>query len=238
MGKLKKQILKLLHFNFYFRLDESLILNPMDNYSRTNSVARSDDNSSVDGNSTSGIPTEAVSLKPETTIKVNAHVHDTDPSSLRTFQTLEASKLLKDQGFAGYITNDLLNDEGLIKMAKDDANFIRTMECSKGYFSKSSCLESDSKLEKNVNDRDFIKTVESSKFAMICNDNGQHGTIVKSTSSDTPLSMGAPVSSSELAAALLYASSNSLCNQGFKSRHRRMGAIEETDLSTPYNHYR
>ncbi|KAL3281132.1 hypothetical protein HHI36_004354 [Cryptolaemus montrouzieri] len=56
--------------------------------------------------------------------------------------------------------------------------------------------------------------------------------MIKSTSSDTPMSLGTPVSASEVAAALLGASTSSLC--GYR-RHRR---IEEEDLSTPYNHYK
>lgn len=56
--------------------------------------------------------------------------------------------------------------------------------------------------------------------------------MVKSTSSDTPMSLGTPVSATEVAAALLGASTSSLC--GFR-RHRK---IEEEDLSTPYNHYK
>lgn len=194
-----------------------------------------------------------MSPKPhETTIRVNAHVHDTELSSLRAFQTLEASKLLKDQGFAGYITTELLHDEGLMKMAKDDANFIKTMEISKfsNYLSKPSCADFDSKSDKLTKDTNFIKTMESSKFSILPKtgcieaDKSEHNAlssnIVKSTSSDTPLSTGTPVSSSELAAALLCASSTSLCNQvqGFRNRHRRIGIIEEADLSTPYNHYR
>lgn len=56
--------------------------------------------------------------------------------------------------------------------------------------------------------------------------------MVKSTSSDAPASLGTPVSASEVAAALLGASTSSLC--GYR-RHRK---IEEEDLSTPYNHYK
>lgn len=56
--------------------------------------------------------------------------------------------------------------------------------------------------------------------------------MVKSTSSDAPLPLGTPVSASEVAAALLGASTSSLC--GFR-RHRK---IEEEDISTPYNHYK
>jgi hypothetical protein len=46
------------------------------------------------------------------------------------------------------------------------------------------------------------------------------------------MSLGTPVSATEVAAALLGASTSSLC--GFR-RHRK---IEEEDLSTPYNHYK
>lgn len=184
----------------------------------------------------------------DSTIRVNAHVHSVDPTNLRTFETLEASKLLKDQGFAGYITNELLQDEGLLKIAKDDANFMKTIEAAKftNFISKYNCLEGESKPEKSVKDLDFIKSMESSKFSIL-NKNftdaekpefGPSNTIVKSTSSDTPLSTGTPVTSSELAAALLCASTTSLSNQGFRNRHRRVGVIEEADLSTPYNHYR
>ncbi|KAG5878841.1 hypothetical protein JTB14_018981 [Gonioctena quinquepunctata] len=56
--------------------------------------------------------------------------------------------------------------------------------------------------------------------------------MVKSTSSDAPVTLGTPVCASEVTAALLGASTSSLC--GFR-RHRK---IEEEDLSTPYNHYK
>lgn len=236
-------------------MDESLVIHPLNDYSRTNSFQRSEDNSSADGHSSYALPIGSVSPKPhESTIRVNAHVHESlDQPSLRSFQTLEASKLLKDQGFAGYITNELLHDEGLMKMAKDDANFIKTMEAANkfsSFLSKNTCID-ETKPEKNTND--FIKSMESSKFAIltkngcietdkseVTHQSGHCNTIVKSTSSDTPLSTGTPVSSSELAAALLCASSSSLSNQGFRNRHTRVvrGVIEEADLSTPYNHYR
>lgn len=56
--------------------------------------------------------------------------------------------------------------------------------------------------------------------------------MVKSTSGEASIPLGTPVSASEVAAALLGASTSSLC--GFR-RHRK---TEEEDLSTPYNHYR
>lgn len=149
------------------RLDETLIIHPLNDYARTTTHQRSEDNSSADGSSIYGFPIgQSVSPNPpESTIRVNAHVHNTEQSALRTFQTLEASKLLKDQGFAGYITNELLQDEGLMKMAKDDANFIKTMEAAKfsNFISKNNCIEVDTKGDK----QDFIKTMESSKFSVL-----------------------------------------------------------------------
>lgn len=86
-----------------------------------------------------------------------------------------------------------------------------------------------------IADPTFIRTMENSKFSsLIKEDPPKHDYhMVKSTSSDTPMSLGTPVSASEVAAALLGASTSSLC--GFRNRHRR---IEEEDLSTPYNHYK
>ncbi|XP_074040194.1 retinal guanylyl cyclase 2 isoform X2 [Leptinotarsa decemlineata] len=85
----------------------------------------------------------------------------------------------------------------------------------------------------------FMRNMEISKFSTLAktvDDAGQRSTdchIVKSTSSDAPsITLGTPVSASEVAAALLGASTSSLC--GFR-RHRK---IEEEDLSTPYNHYK
>ncbi|KYB27701.1 Retinal guanylyl cyclase 2-like Protein [Tribolium castaneum] len=84
----------------------------------------------------------------------------------------------------------------------------------------------------------FIKTMETSKFSSLVKTQDETATMrhdyhmVKSTSSDTPMSLGTPVSATEVAAALLGASTSSLC--GFR-RHRK---IEEEDLSTPYNHYK
>lgn len=84
-------------------------------------------------------------------------------------------------------------------------------------------------------DPTFIRTMEHSKFSSLVKEEPPRGDfhMVKSTSSDTPMSLGTPVSASEVAAALLGASTSSLC--GFRTRHRR---IEEEDLSTPYNHYK
>lgn len=86
-------------------------------------------------------------------------------------------------------------------------------------------------------DPTFIRTMELSKFSSLIKEDHvvskQDYHMVKSTSSDTPMSLGTPVSASEVAAALLGASTSSLC--GFRNRHRR---IEEEDLSTPYNHYK
>lgn len=86
-------------------------------------------------------------------------------------------------------------------------------------------------------DPTFIRTMEHSKFSSLVKEDhpsSKHDYhMVKSTSSDTPMSLGTPVSASEVAAALLGASTSSLC--GFRNRHRR---IEEEDLSTPYNHYK
>ncbi|XP_017785431.1 PREDICTED: retinal guanylyl cyclase 2-like isoform X2 [Nicrophorus vespilloides] len=92
--------------------------------------------------------------------------------------------------------------------------------------------------EDRSQDPTFMKSMECSKFASLIRsqdlDHPLHH-IVKSTSSDTPgISLGTPVSASEVAAALLGASTSSL--SGFRvTRPRR---IEEEDLSTPYNHYK
>lgn len=84
----------------------------------------------------------------------------------------------------------------------------------------------------------FMKSMENSKFSTLqknshdlYNKHDLH--MVKSTSSDTPMSLGTPVSASEVAAALLGASTSSLC--GYRNRHRK---IEEEDISTPYSHYK
>lgn len=162
----------------------------------------------------------------ESTIKVSAHVHDDQLQQMRTFQTLEASKLMKDQGFTGYLTAEPSHDEVQRPVPKDpDPTFLKTMEASKfaSFFSKNTGVESES-----------VKSEETKRHEY----SGPMCSMVKSTSSDTPMSLGTPVSSSELAAALLCASTTSLSNSGFRNRHRRVGVIEEDDLSTPYNHYR
>lgn len=79
--------------------------------------------------------------------------------------------------------------------------------------------------------RDIVKTPEYNNSA----------TVTKSTSGDTQISLGTPVSATEVAAALLGASTTSLTSisgSAFRGRHRRVGVIDEDDLSTPYNHYR
>lgn len=55
---------------------------------------------------------------------------------------------------------------------------------------------------------------------------------MKSNSGEHSVPLGTPVSASEVAAALLGASTSSLCG------YRRHKKTEEEDLSTPYNHYR
>ncbi|XP_015601711.1 retinal guanylyl cyclase 2 isoform X2 [Cephus cinctus] len=79
--------------------------------------------------------------------------------------------------------------------------------------------------------RDIVKTPEYTG-----------ATVTKSTSGDTQISLGTPVSATEVAAALLGASTSSLTSMTagstFRGRHRRVGVIDEDDLSTPYNHYR
>lgn len=66
-------------------------------------------------------------------------------------------------------------------------------------------------------------------------------TITKSTSGDNQMNLATPVSAAEVAAALLGASTTSLTSSvpgtNYR-RHRRVGVIDEDDLSTPYNHYR
>lgn len=84
----------------------------------------------------------------------------------------------------------------------------------------------------------FIKSMEQSKFSSLVKNHDDYYYrhdyhMVKSTSSDTPMSLGTPVSASEVAAALLGASTNSLC--GYRNRPRK---IEEEDISTPYSHYK
>lgn len=192
--------------------------------SRANSFNnRSEDNSSADG-STYSVPVGQVSPKThDSTIKVSAHVHDDQPQQIRTFQTLEASKLMKDQCFTGYLSSDGTVEEAPRSAKELDPTFIKTMECSKfsAFFSK------------NASECDSARSSESKTHEY----SGPLCSMVKSTSSDTPMSLGTPVSSSELSAALLCASTTSLSNSGFRNRHRRVGVIEEDDLSTPYNHY-
>lgn len=84
----------------------------------------------------------------------------------------------------------------------------------------------------------FMRTMELSKFSSLVkpgDDVGQRSDshMVKSISSEVPVILGTPVSASEVAAALLGASSTSLCGYNRKPR-----IIEEEDLSKPYNHYK
>ncbi|KAL7302296.1 hypothetical protein TKK_0004960 [Trichogramma kaykai] len=65
--------------------------------------------------------------------------------------------------------------------------------------------------------------------------------VTKSTSSDNPMMLGTPVSATEVAAALLGASTtsiNSVSSSVYRTRPCRVGVIDEDDLSTPYNRYR
>ena len=77
--------------------------------------------------------------------------------------------------------------------------------------------------------KDIVKTPEYNSAS-----------VIKSTSGDNQANLGTPVSATEVAAALLGASTTSLPSipgSNFR-RHRRVGIIDEDDLSTPYNHYR
>ncbi|XP_050295320.1 retinal guanylyl cyclase 2 [Anthonomus grandis grandis] len=87
----------------------------------------------------------------------------------------------------------------------------------------------------------FIKTMEYSRFATLSrmsNDEKTSDRIVKSTSSDMPLILGTPVSASEVAAALLGSSTNSLCPYRRGPRSTSKIKEEEEDISTPYSHYK
>lgn len=90
-------------------------------------------------------------------------------------------------------------------------------------------------------DTNFMQKMEHSKFSSLMKNSETTSAtqradfhMVKSTSSETPMSLGTPVSATEVAAALLAVSTNSM--GGFRSRHRNR--ISEDDLSTPYNHYK
>ncbi|XP_066143154.1 retinal guanylyl cyclase 1 isoform X2 [Euwallacea fornicatus] len=85
----------------------------------------------------------------------------------------------------------------------------------------------------------FIKSMENSKFASLTRQYPDDKyAIVKSTSSDAPLIFGTPVSASEVAAALLGASTSSLCP--YRKGPRATPKIQEetADISTPYSHYK
>ncbi|XP_031345081.1 retinal guanylyl cyclase 2 isoform X2 [Photinus pyralis] len=90
-------------------------------------------------------------------------------------------------------------------------------------------------------DNTFMQKMEHSKFSSLMK-NTDAATqradfhMVKSTSSETPMSLGTPVSATEVAAALLAVSTNSL--GGFRGRHRPGRLHEDDDLSTPYNQYK
>ncbi|CAH1131699.1 unnamed protein product [Ceutorhynchus assimilis] len=87
----------------------------------------------------------------------------------------------------------------------------------------------------------FIKTMECSKFATLTrmhHDDKSSDRIVKSTSSDMPLILGTPVSASEVAAALLGASTSSLCPYRRGPRSTSKIKEEGEDISTPYSHYK
>ncbi|KAF7287585.1 hypothetical protein GWI33_005943 [Rhynchophorus ferrugineus] len=85
----------------------------------------------------------------------------------------------------------------------------------------------------------FIKTMELSKFSSLSRTGDDRcDRIVKSTSGETSIILGTPVSASEVAAALLGASTSSLCP--YRRGHRGPGKIKEEyeDISTPYSHYK
>lgn len=131
---------------------------------------------------------------------------------------------MKDQCFPGYLSSEGTVDEAPRSTKELDPTFMKTMESSKfsAFFSK------------NAADCDSTRSSDSKPHEY----SGPLCSMVKSTSSETPMSLGTPVSSSELSAALLCASTTSLSNSGFRNRYRRVGVIEEDDLCKPYNHYR
>ncbi|XP_045470449.1 retinal guanylyl cyclase 2 isoform X2 [Harmonia axyridis] len=108
------------------------------------------------------------------------------------------------------------DDQRHAKKVDTNPSFIKSMESS-----KFSSLASAKALEENVGQ---LAEIYASKHNL---------SMIKSTSSDTPMSLGTPVSASEVAAALLGASTSSL-SCGYRRRRR----VEDEDLSTPYNHYK
>ncbi|XP_044752438.1 retinal guanylyl cyclase 2-like [Coccinella septempunctata] len=110
----------------------------------------------------------------------------------------------------------LQEEQHQVKKVDTNPSFIRSMELS-----KFSSLVSGKALEEIGGP---ISEIYASK---------QNLSMIKSTSSDTAMSLGTPVSASEVAAALLGASTSSL-SCGYRRRRR----IEDEDLSTPYNHYK
>lgn len=144
-----------------------------------------------------------------------------DPPNIEDSHGLDESLIIKEQIAANIQREPTMREQECIETSKQPAaapedsskstkpSFIRTMELSKFHQSLAKAQEAESK--------------PSSKMDY---------SMVKSTSTDTPMSLGTPVSASEVAAALLGASTNSLCG------YRRHWKIEEEDLSTPYNHYK
>ncbi|KAJ8979297.1 hypothetical protein NQ317_000508 [Molorchus minor] len=109
-------------------------------------------------------------------------------------------------------------DEYCSKSPKTNPSFIKNMEHSKFYT-----------LTKTVDDSGCSSSY-SRFIEIVCVYRNEYH-MVKSTSSDTPIPLATPVSASEVAAALLGASTSSLCG------YRRHKKIEE-DISTPYSHYK
>ncbi|KAG5862219.1 hypothetical protein JTB14_027660 [Gonioctena quinquepunctata] len=128
-------------------------------------------------------------------------------------------------------------DESLIISTSASQNHYEETEDSLSLESRLPSTDDYNSKSPSINPS-FMRNMEISKFTSLAktfDDAGQRSAechMVKSTSSDAPVTLGTPVCASEVTAALLGASTSSLC--GFR-RHRK---IEEEDLSTPYNHYK
>ncbi|CAG9814279.1 unnamed protein product, partial [Phaedon cochleariae] len=161
------------------------------------------------------------------------------PTEIKGKGTMDTYWLLGKSGFDKPLPDppsvDL--DESLIISCSLNHNSYDNLEDSASLDSRH--LPADDHVNKSPRiNPSFMRNMEHSKFSSLVrtiDDFGQRSVdhhMVKSSSSETPIVLGTPVSASEVAAALLGASTSSL--GGF----RRHVKIEEEDLSTPYNHYR
>ncbi|XP_023248641.1 retinal guanylyl cyclase 2 [Copidosoma floridanum] len=168
-----------------------------------------DDESSAEVSSSAAIPITSSTTTPTTTMATLTATGQHQHASPRQFANSEQSSI--DKGYTGEASSRRVA--------------VSVHECS---------VEPADRSTPDHSSASVTKTASGDNPMML-------GTAMFVLSIVRPGRAGTPVSATEVAAALLGASStsiNSVSSSVFRGRPRRVGVIDEDDLSTPYNYYR